>query len=559
MKITKATFSKTHLSFDEKFNLSLTLQMGSGEALYKKYGGSVKVMFSPSPMANLNDESWSFPWIEEVAIAEGAAKTFSFTGKKIPAKNEADFGVIGQTFEEWFKAGMTDGGAARAWPVSVGVWALDEYNGLHDYTAIKNNAFTMLLSRLKPVFRGCSIIDAGTVDTLSVFDAFVQGESKPRFIVDAELDPLDPTLKIASCRLVITDPDGMQKAYTAAEGSIAIDTPVKAGTYSWSCTVTDSAGYTSDANANSQGTFEVLAYSRPKIENFRVTRYSESEDGAGNTVYTEDEEGNHVWIDFAGKVTPVAGSNAWELTFDHEVRTGDIPGVVNGIVGVDGEDIIIEADRSIITGTFNVAHSYSFTAVLKDVFGSVTRTFYINKAGADFVIGPFGVGDGGRPTGTRGNPHSDFYRLCAFHGGIEGVTTYSKDEVRTGGLWIDGKPIYRRVFTASVVANTAKYMAHDTDLGTVLRLDGVIYAETEARHYPLSYQLSDNSTRMRMFVGANSIAVNSTLAGTVVVIMEYTKASDVPVDPSAGWQMLLDKNGYVFVTAEGGTFTVEEG
>lgn len=557
MKITKASFGKTYLALGENFDLSFTLQMAAGESIYKKYGGSVKVTFAPSPMPNLNDETWGVPWIENISISDGGSKTFSVTGLKIPAADDTSITGNGQTFEEWFKSNMDDAGTARAWPVSIGVLAMDDYGEGRTYEAIKNGVVRVLLSRIKPELTGCTISDVGTADAIGLFGGFIQGQSKPQFDFTAKLDPLDPTLKIKTRKLLVTDPDGAKKAYYPAGLSFTIDAPAKPGAYSWEFSITDSAGNTSESNEYAAGTFNVLAYTPPKINSFNVTRYTSVTDGAGNTTYTEDEEGQNVWIDFDGEVMSLAGANAWSLEFAHDKYVGDIEGVVNSLVGIDGEKIKVTADRTMITSQISATHSYEFTATLSDTFSSVSRTVVVPMAGADFEIGQFGIGDGGPCTGDRGNPKSDFYRLSEFHGGIVGVTTYAAEEVKTGGTWIDGKPIYRRAFEVDVVANEAKYLAHGGDLGVVLRLDGTIY--TGDMFYPLSYHYGDNSTRMRLFATGSSVVVVSTNTGKAVIIMEYTKASDSAVDPNADWLQLMTSDGKAVVTSDGYYVMVKKG
>lgn len=75
----------------------------------------------------------------------------------------------------------------------------------------------------------------------------------------------------------------------------------------------------------------------------------------------------------------------------------------------------------------------------------------IDAVGTDDLTGiditPNGVAVGGTSSGTASDKkfEVDASYTAHFYGGIEGVTNYSTTEVASGGKWINGKPLYRKL------------------------------------------------------------------------------------------------------------------
>ena len=107
--------------------------------------------------------------------------------------------------------------------------------------------------------------------------------------------------------------------------------------------------------------------------------------------------------------------------------------------------------------------------------------------------------------------------------------SYSTQEVKTGGTWIDGKPIYRKVLNINGYPATIQ-----TGLTSANEVVGMVCKNTVGvndnnftfggiltdnnTYYPWAYQLSlDNTTLTR---------ITSTYSGTVkFIILEYTKTN----------------------------------
>lgn len=107
-------------------------------------------------------------------------------------------------------------------------------------------------------------------------------------------------------------------------------------------------------------------------------------------------------------------------------------------------------------------------------------------------------------------------------------TSYSTDE-QVIGTWVDGKPLYRKVWTG-VAYNADGTLANNIDIGsdiaTVTKLERVRYLESNG----VKYQYS-GPDRGEVYVDGPSIKgkINSggnMVAGTYTIILEYTKTTD---------------------------------
>ena len=146
------------------------------------------------------------------------------------------------------------------------------------------------------------------------------------------------------------------------------------------------------------------------------------------------------------------------------------------------------------------------------------------------------MGFGGEARTDTDGPHYDFYGPVHFRAGSTGQTVYSAEELDTGSVWIDGRPIYR------VCGMQARAMAASTftdiELG-VAAIENVICADVYLRqgaawrpaNYPNRNTLSvhtwlinnsDTAPSLRIIMG------NDMSADAVSYAIEYTKAEDTP-------------------------------
>ena len=153
----------------------------------------------------------------------------------------------------------------------------------------------------------------------------------------------------------------------------------------------------------------------------------------------------------------------------------------------------------------------------------------VNASGA--AIGMASTATGDRKKFEVASDHEAF-----FNGGVHGVTNYSEAEVATGGTWIDGRPIYRKIFTNSVtiLSGGATWVPTGINsLDTIIHLESYVkYSssigalDTPSNPSGVSqdgsavdlFDKTNSSLRVRRGSGYGSIAV-----GDAYFIMEYTK------------------------------------
>lgn len=131
---------------------------------------------------------------------------------------------------------------------------------------------------------------------------------------------------------------------------------------------------------------------------------------------------------------------------------------------------------------------------------------------------------------------------------VNGSKKYSTEETKTGMYWIDGKPIYRKVLSAEVLASdnvpnvrlTINFNIGTTDIYQIVNLKGSIrvkgtniYVECGGSYYvgdspQLSTNLSSNNAEALCVLknGTEGLAwmINKDLELTTIV--EYTKTTD---------------------------------
>ena len=103
---------------------------------------------------------------------------------------------------------------------------------------------------------------------------------------------------------------------------------------------------------------------------------------------------------------------------------------------------------------------------------------------------------------------------------------YSTDETVIG-TWIDGKPLYRKIIKASVNQGVQKiYDVSNMNLDDIIRMDGSI-SQSEGSIVSLPYGTSSNDFAVVYYPkSSNQIEVNTSRAGIVNIIFEYTKTTD---------------------------------
>ena len=494
MQITKFSFSKQYISWNEPFDLSYTIKMGSNQTISINYDGCVYPEFVPNNAAYIDqNNNWNGAMLLSgvvdgdeydysgsgaiyTSISKGATKTFSATGGYFDPEATVSQGFDkGLTYEELMLKHSGNNGASRAYPIGLWIVAVDGYgsNG-RLYYAYVESAATFLLSREAPVINGHLITDdvpsLSGIDTFAHFGAVLQGKSKPRITVDYLLDPLDPTLN-ASFLLKIRDPDGkMYQTHSQADGVVTVYgnyndaeegellytyesddgvfklEPLDAiGHYTCTILITDREGLT----ATYTNGFEVIPYFSPSIDRFQVERYIAQTKDDGEEVYPSADDGVLVRFNIVANAASITESEHFnplnpnqcslEIVYGQDDEQTDITQIFVD-ESTNGVSILLSYDdnrsRELIPLEFSSAFSWNFTLTLSDFFEKISSTVYIDRAGADFNVESFGVAVGMR---SRGNDDSKLFEVAdthesKFYGGIAGVTNYNiSDESKTTG------------------------------------------------------------------------------------------------------------------------------
>ena len=295
------------------------------------------------------------------------------------------------------------------------------------------------------------------------------------------------------------------------------------GTIPWSATLTDSRGLSTTRT----GSITVLPYSAPKIQSFSVSRADEN----GKTII----DGTYAYISLQASVSSLVVSNVEKnaLSFHVEYKKADetdwtvcdtvtgssISGAFSGLLMKNGAAI----------SDFDDLSGYSFRAVVSDIYGSSAAQDEMPTKeqiwDIDESTGNMGFG-GDAPLSTDDAGYR-FYRFVDFSAGYK---KYSEDEVDTGNVWIDGKPIYRAcVSTKTSLSNAIGTVATlPSAVQTPISLSAFVKFPGDGgwRSVPTSYHGSLNWSVL-VYIAGNEVNMGfgSAWAGEkqAVVIAEYTK------------------------------------
>lgn len=303
-----------------------------------------------------------------------------------------------------------------------------------------------------------------------------------------------------------------------------------AGNATITITVTDSRG----REVVKSHTVEVKAYANPLITAFSVERYEPIYSADEQIIgYAPSDTGENVWVTLKASCSDIAGLNkiAWKIT----AKSADDESSYNGS-GALALDIV--NDRTIITAVVPAALAVDYSVEVTDTAGySAIQYDSITPGRANFALAAskYGASFGCLPKGTEAQPMLESAYPFYAYGGIEGVTNYTAEEVKTGGTWIDGKPIYRRILT--MVVNKVNTWFFSEGENTIENVDTTVHAK-------YSYFLAsgtvldgstyyDNTMYLRLYfnvtaekVGRLAAAYVGSFPGTARGIIYYTKTTD---------------------------------
>ena len=263
----------------------------------------------------------------------------------------------------------------------------------------------------------------------------------------------------------------------------------------------------------------------PKVDRFEVTRC--------NADGMQDREGEFIAATLKLSVGDAAGlalegvqcriyyaANAYpQIGVSQYVDlTSRIPELIGGV----------ELNTDILSGAWNLAHIWNFALVfIVDKETAIATTSAARGTTSLHISGEPGGGAaiGGFSTGTTENPKFESYVPAHLYGGIEGVTNYSTEEVKTGGSWIDGKPIYRITIPFSITAtNTKVDIAPIPGLSQLIRLYGA-GDRGQGTFMPQTF-FYDTSNYNTFWVEQATLKAKTSMPLSGYMTVEYTKQSD---------------------------------
>lgn len=249
---------------------------------------------------------------------------------------------------------------------------------------------------------------------------------------------------------------------------------INAGEAVVTVTLTDSRG----REVASSRSVDVRAYANPLITAFAVERYEPVYDADEQiSGYVPSDAGENVWVTLKASCSDIEGLNkiGWWIT----AKDADGETVYSG--GGDALTVDLVNDRSVITAAVPAALAVEYTVEVIDTAGYNAYQYdNVVPGRANFALAAskYGASFGCMPKGTQEQPMLESAYPIYAYGGIEGVTNYSLDEVKTGGTWIDGKPIYSKSFTGRAGASKAsKSIGSIPDAETIIDMRGTVIAD----------------------------------------------------------------------------------
>lgn len=215
----------------------------------------------------------------------------------------------------------------------------------------------------------------------------------------------------------------------------------------------------------------------------------------------------------------------------------------------------VSDDAQLISQTFLKTYDWYFLLWFGDEFESAQAGMLVVRAFANMHLSGMetgGVCFGGFSSSLNGRPKLESYYPAYFYGGIEGVTNYSLREMSTGGMWINGKPIYRSVIEVGAKTSGTMYLdVSALGIETYVDLRGMFYASADYGDgyvYPAPYAAMSDSYMLGIEAASRtSIRINSSSRTwqSAFLILEYTKVNDV----GKQFEVSDDGNGNVVMTA----------
>lgn len=362
-------------------------------------------------------------------------------------------------------------------------------------------------------------------------NGYIQGVSLPRITVSFTIldNKLDASHQLILSGGTLSDPKIFIATTKAGDSSVNFDIPAPSnysGQLRYTYKITDHRG----EESGQIGSFIVYPYTKPSISNFSVIRYKYDLE-TGQDV--EADDGENVWVNITGNIQDISLKNASRLVIKYvEENSSASPTIVYNVSYTNGRSFVFNQDKTIFANnTLDDSKTYEITAELSDTLGNVTRTAIVLKAGGYMNIEKTGVAVGMRSTSEALKKKFEVAEdyTSYFYGGINGVTTYSTDEIKTGGKWIDGKPLYRKTFVFTG-AGGVSLASLNYDYICILSQNVNYYNSNSGEFWGGTYFWSGNSDRLQVYIRDRALYLriggDNQINRGAWITLEYTKTTD---------------------------------
>lgn len=239
------------------------------------------------------------------------------------------------------------------------------YNGSTQVGSASKSAKLSVPSSVKPTVSGITLAEAES-GLNAKFGAYIQGRSRISGTVNAATAYGSA---IASYKVEINGATYTSRTFTTGFLKNSGSNTVKV-------TVTDRRGRVSNAYTT---TFNVLAYTAPKVTKFEVLRYKDAS--------TQDDDGQYIKVFISGTVTSLSSKNTINLTYRY--RFASQTTYTDATVSVSNYSFTYES--GLLSG-FNSNSSYIFETELTDYFATAVNSFTLPTGFATMDILADGTG-----------------------------------------------------------------------------------------------------------------------------------------------------------------------
>lgn len=188
------------------------------------------------------------------------------------------------------------------------------------------------------------------------------------------------------------------------------------------------------------------------------------------------------------------------------------------------EQIIIS-----IPGPFEKGVDYELQLRFEDKYESAVRSLPLSRSFANIHLSGASTGGvcfGGFSRAEEGKPLFQSHYPAEFYEGIKGGFSYSLGEEDTGGKWIDGRRIYRRVIEVDVnTLNSMVQLTEIPDIAMMVNLYGSVTRASGTQRFGPVFWFSDTNYHS-FLVDSGMLCAKTSTAITGHIIIEYTKANE---------------------------------